>query len=855
MTFRSAKSAVPRACLAILACLPAGAQEAHHTFHSYSQIDGLTDLSVSVFLQDKAGFLWVGTNNGLYRFDGFRFVRFGVESGLPTDTVTSLVESIDGRLWVATQAGVSIRTGNRFETVNLSGATPTVGPETLARDPFGKGVYAATTRGLFLIANGNATPVPDTTGVPVWSAFSQSSRGLWYALSSRICLWNGRENKCYGADAGLTTDRWGGLAVDFAGTLWARNTTSLLALPAAAARFEDRSAGLAPVYRDGIACLDAKQRLMIPMDTGVARWTDHGWSIITHNDGLVVPSSTWAMEDREGALWIGMQGGGIARSTDSIDWENWTTENGLEDDQIWGVGRDSTGTVFIGSNSGLSRLKGGRIQKVAEANLGFESNRVRALAIDSRDAVWLGTARGGLLRLEAASNRITRFGSPSDQDGNVMLAVMAIALGKDDSVWIAATNGYFRGTSEGARMVWRKQSIPHAIANEAFYSVIEDRAGRVWAAGNQGLAVLNHGSWSRVSGSDGKPVQLVSRLAEAPDGSIWVASRSSGNLGRISGQNGKWLTEKIASVGVSPTPDLSTFIGFDRSGNLWRGTGSGVYVLSHSRWGHYTRTDGLAWDYTSNNAFLSDPDGSVWMGTSHGLSHHLFFKADSASPPAPPIITEIRVGDKAYGTDLSRPIDYRASQISFSYSSLSFSRQRDLRFRYRLTGLRSWVDRRTRPDSALCGLKPGKYTFEVSVGTWNGLWSEQIARVPITVSGPWWASGPFWFGLAALLCGTIAGAWRIRERAHRQRESELAAAVRDRTMELDQERVRETDRSRILEMLVANESLGRVLDATLALIQGRSRNILRDPAQPGRWLPRRGIQGVLSGMDCDAACP
>src|SRR6266567_3956191 len=203
MTVRSTKFGLA-ACLAVLSVAPveAGGMQ-RYRFRNYSQLDGLAALTATRFLQDETGFLWVGTNNGLYRFDGFRFLRFGVEAGLPTSTITSLIEGGDGKLWVATQAGVSVRVGNRFVKAELGGAGPTVGPQTLARDPFGNGIYVATTRGLMSLRGGTAAFVPGTQGMPVWSVFSQASKGLWYASSARICFWNGRENRCHGEEAGL----------------------------------------------------------------------------------------------------------------------------------------------------------------------------------------------------------------------------------------------------------------------------------------------------------------------------------------------------------------------------------------------------------------------------------------------------------------------------------------------------------------------------------------------------------------------------------------------------------------------------------------------------------------------------
>jgi diguanylate cyclase (GGDEF)-like protein len=559
---------------------------------------------------------------------------------------------------------------------------------------------------------------------------------------------------------------------------------------------------------------------MIPTDAGLARWTGAGWSLISAKEGPVVSSTIWAMEDREGSLWIGMRGGGLARWLGSEEWENWTTAQGLDNDQIWSIARDRTGAILIGTNQGLNKLRDGQIEHVPGTNQGLTSNRVRAIAVDPDNAVWLGTSPGGLARLDSRTGRITLFDASA---GLPAQRILSVVVDRNHSVWVAASNGLFRGSAGAGRFVWSKQPVPDSVEAEIFYNLLEDRDGRIWAAGSEGLAVWDGQKWLRMSGSEGQRHRLSSYLAEGPDGSIWVAYRDSRNIDRVFNRNGKWVASMVPSDSTSQIPDVNRFLGFDSAGNLWRGTGAGVLVLDrNNHWIRYTHGEGLPWDDTSQNAFLSDPDGSVWLGTSRGLSHHRPFTEQASAPPVQPLIVGVQAGDQVLAADRPLRIDGRAGAVVFSYASLTFRRGEDVRFRYRLRGLEDAWTSTDEWQARYVDLKPGSYTFEVAASTWTGGSSSSIARIPVTITGPWWSSTGFLSGLGLLLAGILLAWWRIHERAHAQKKLRLEIAVRDRTVELERERARDRRQREILEMLVTDEPLERVLDGVVRLIRAQA---------------------------------
>jgi diguanylate cyclase (GGDEF)-like protein len=804
-----------------------------NSFRVYAETEGLTDLNVNSMLQDKAGFLWVATKNGLFRFDGHRFRRYGVESGMPSSEVWTLLETSNGTLWVVTRGGVAKRVNDGFQKVDIGSNRLPFGMNDLAEDKSGEAragesprIYLTTKEGLLWFpGNGARGTVPGTEGQPIWSvapAFSAGTPapGVWYARSDGVCHWDTRNNRCYGSAEGIVDGPIGGLVVDREGTVWARSSKHLVTLVRGATKFEARDRGLSYSGLRGYASLGSRGMPLIPTDTGLARWTVKGWSVTGASDGLVVPATSWGLEDREGSLWIGMQGGGIARWLGSGEWENWTQQQGLVNEQVWAMQRDGGGRLLIATSGGIDALDKGKVTHVDTGAIEMAANRFRTQAVDRDNTVWVGTSDAGLARIDAKTRRLNRLGT---EGAPLPDFIGSVFVDEHDKIWVVANTGVFAGTRRGSGRVWEKEPVPQADA-EVFLNGVEDHEGRIWIATTMGLAVRENGHWSRPGVADGLPARMVDGLAEGPDGSMAISYVDSVNLFQVTSAGGRRSVSGIPSDGTQALNSTS-FLGFDHAGNLWRGTGSGVFVRVHGHWIQYTHQDGLVWNGTSMNAFFADPDGSVWIGTAHGLSHHLVSPALDAAeeedarqmlPPA--YVVNVQAGGKSLAPGRVPQIDYRSANLLIGFASPVFRRDKDVRFRYRLVGHDdSWTETDDW-DARYADLKPGKYLFEVKAGRWDGRWSEAVAKFPIVITGPWW-SAP-WFGASSigLLAALALIAWRLRDRTQVQNARDLKAAVRLRTAELERARGYESSRNRILETLVSDQSLIPVLDGIARLV-------------------------------------
>ena len=257
----------------------------------------------------------MGTQNGLFRYDGSRFKAFTKNDGLPGARIESLHEAADGTLWVGTAAGLARRTGERFQTVSLGAARGVTGREGIASDPQGR-VYLATERGLLAgTSKGNDaqagivqfTPVGSVDdAVEAASVYLDPSGKLWFGCGLDLCILEDGGVRAVGREMGLPRERWDAILESPDGTLWVRSEKALYMRPRGSERFQYQTGVGKSEDANPTLGLDSVGRLLVPTDHGLARRTARGWETLTVNDSLGASDISAVFRDREGNIWLGL---------------------------------------------------------------------------------------------------------------------------------------------------------------------------------------------------------------------------------------------------------------------------------------------------------------------------------------------------------------------------------------------------------------------------------------------------------------------------------------------------------------------------------------------------------------------
>ncbi len=594
------------------------------TFRHYGQEAGLNNLAVNCLAQDRTGFLWVGTEDGLYRDEGGWFQRFGTEAGLPDSYIDAIEITADGTFWVGGFSGLSTRENGHFELVPGIPQVRIRRDGRLASDSHNT-VYLGTDKGLlsvrrlgyrrFSFAWLSQTPA---AGVTV-----DAHDVVWFGCDNDLCRADAGRVTKVGRELGLAPLALESIASDTAGNLWVRSPHALYVNRAGEHRFRSIEVPIAD-EPSGPIVADPRGGVMVPTKEGLAFVTPEQTRLIGSSSSFGEGAISSALRDRSGRLWIAQAGSGVSAWAGEGAWENWTRFEGLTNDELWAVGRDTSGNLWAGTNHGVAVLpRGGTTWgQLPEAG----DDQIRAVAAGADGKVWIGGRPGGLTLFQGLK-RIKHFGP---RDGIDIDRIDGILHEADGTLWVAGQGGLFRSTftADARQRRFERQSPPGTDPNERFYQPVKDSAGRLWIPALLGLLRYDHGTWRRYLRRDGLISDAVYAVAATPDNTVWVAYQDSEGLTALRADG----TSRRYGARHGLISGRVYMLGTAANGALWAGTDSGISVFEGGRWRSLNQSDGLVANDTDMNGMFVDQDRSIWISTSRGLSH--YYPRTEARPAA-----------------------------------------------------------------------------------------------------------------------------------------------------------------------------------------------------------------------------
>ncbi len=793
-----------RVLLIGLVCLWPAAQAQFQSFRYYGHEQGLMNMAVKDLYQDRTGFLWVSTENGIYRYDGQNFESYGPDHGLPRNLLAAFTQTPDGTLFVACSAGLYRQSGTGFERVALPQNARVSPYRSLNADADGR-IYVGTTSGLLI---GNRRPdsggyafqflaLPPQVRVPVvQNVFLDADSSVWFGCDKGICRLRDGRVSVFGEQEGLPAVHWTSAIRDGAGNLWVQSRRVVAELPTGSNRFQVRSLAASTITY-GLIAADRDGRVLIPRTDGVSIIEPGKEPQLIGRNGGLRTSVYVAMQDREGSVWLGLAGHGLARWLGYRQWESFTEVNGLANEVVYEILPRPDGTVLAGTEGGLaigSRGNDGWKWRMDER---AGKAPVHAIQADHSGNVWLGFEAKRVARFDA-NLRTLRWYTP--KDGLAAESAYSVGVDSQNRIWALTENGAFRADSPTSRF-HRVEGGPPTRC----WAMAETPDGEIWIATIRGIYRLSHGMWSQIDRGSGLLQDTLLAIAAAPSGDIWVGYRFTATVTRIRRIGGRLEFTHFDSE-TGPRGGLTYFLGFDSSKRLWTGTDQGVNIWDGSVWSHYDRDDGLIWNDCNLHAFTAGPDGGVWVGTSSGLSHFQPVPQRRTRMAASVVITHVRLNNRDLTNLSGVEVPYARNSLRVSYSLLSFQRESKIRFRYRFTPTSPDWQETTQRQLDLPGLPPGSYKLEILGRDGQGIWTARPAVFQFRVLRPWWRT--WWaYGVATLLLGALV--ILLVERRHRRQEAirrALEKAVAERTTELEQARTRAESANRMKDEFVANIS-------------------------------------------------
>lgn len=750
---------------------------------------GLPANTVTSLLQTRDGWLWIGTTNGLARFDGVRFTAFGESDGLPSLSVSCLLEDRAGTLWVGTEGGGLARwDGGRFHAIPTGDGRSANTVLSLAENSDGA-LLIGTLAGLLDYRAGQLSRRSDA----LISRIAADKESVWIIQGNQVGRWDGQAILPAPSerDPALFSSV-SALAVGPDGAMWFGGANGYVG------KLADDAV---TTFGVGHVVLTSSTWELLPTRagdvwigtsaSGVGRLRGEALLHITTDDGLPANSVRAMCEDREGNVWIGTAGGGLTRLR-ARRVETLSTRDGLSHNGIMALAEDDAGTVWIGTNGGgLNRWRAGKVEPHAPSYV-LENQIISALAAAPDGSLWLGTFGGGLFHI--VDGKVARLGAEEGLPGRSVAALCGDAAG---GLWIGTLDGGPAYLSD--EKITRPPGV-EALASDSITTLLADRAGRIWfGSAGQGLARLDGGKLTRWTRAEGLASQFIRTLHEDSAGTIWIGT--SGGITRW--KDGALFT--FTPAHGLPDAVISQILD-DRAGHLWLGTNGGILRVPLSSLDAVASASTATLDVLALNAGDGLPslectggyhpaglrltDGRLCFGTVAGVAVLDPKNFETPSPTPPVVIEEIALGAAAPvapGNE-TRIVPADAGRVEFRFTALSFAAPERVRFRYRMAGLEStWLDAGATRAASYTHLPAGDFRFEVIASADGGAWGESGAAVALRVLAPWWRE-PWAYAAGALLAiGGVAGVVRFFTRRRMQRKMRA----------LEQEFTLERERSRI----------------------------------------------------------
>lgn len=734
--------------------------------------DGLPHDSVRSLAQSPDGFLWVGTQSGLARFDGI-----GFETVLRNDQIESLAFDRQGVLWIGTYGNGLLRwEAGRLRQFGREDGLPVQEILELAVDPLGDLWVGTNGGGVLRFAEGRLQPVVPLAKLadPVVTGLVFGSRGELYIVSqSAVQLYQGGRLETLAPPPGLPATRFRGAARRAGGGLWLATDDGLLRWDGF--HMVDPFAGRGPRRllsvqedRDGNVFLGGYDGILrLSPDGALARFA------APHPEA---DSVVWRLlEDAEGTVWIGTLGGGLRQLTGN-ELRTWGVEEGLASVLVTSIHEDAAGRLLLTTrNAGLSIFDHGRFTVVPD----LPDDDLWTAYSDPRSGdLWIGTSGAGLLRLRGG--QWERWGQA---EGLGRGAVFVVVGTRDGAIW-AATNGGLSRFRDGQI---RNFTTADGLAANEVRALAEDRRGRLWVGTNGGLSLLEaDGRFRSFGAADLFPDAGVVTILEDPAGDVlWLGTLGAGLL-RFRPADGE-LSRLKASDGL-----ISDDIGFllhDATGHFWLGTSAGLVRVARGE-----LEARIASPRATLHTWLFDRRhglrGTVWaqsVGACQTRDGRLFFATRGglveidprllAVKPAPPVTVEA-LPQQPLPWRFEAPLSLPAAQLGFRFSAPFRHVPEAFRLRYRLQGFdREWRLARTERERIYRAVPPGRYTFEIQASDEEGRFAGGPVAVPVEVEAR--LAGPLLFAATAL--GLLALAiflfQKLRLRLLFRREAELERQV------------------------------------------------------------------------------
>ena len=796
----------------LISCFQGAGQQ--YGFRNYSLEQGLPQTEVYAMLQDSRRNIWAGTNGGgLTHFNGINFKTYTTRDGLLNNMIWALFEDSHGNIWIGTSNAVTMYNGISFQNYTEE-EVPFLRTYNVFHEDTDGDIWVVSFEersGGRLLRIENDSLIDYSHYYPVINenngiigAFSSLNQNILYLSTSNGLYEFGNKKIIYSPInefREFNVDPIFPVQYDSQGVLWilrvhSRTDRDLFMLKNDSIElFKTPQTswwhGITSIYSDrnnrlwlsnlgsGIA--------MIDLISGKSTQFDQ-------RNGLPNDNVLNFLEDHEGNIWMGTQGGGIIQYSRN-NFIAFKFESIINGDVVRTIFQDSRGNYWFGlSSAGIVKYDGTRF-------FPFSVGQFPVL-VNVRDIIELD--KGRLLIL--TFNGLYIYDGSSLYSANRQYGLMnqyqfSDALMDGNTLWLATQgNGVFRFNNGNIEQF----SIDNgSLHSNQIHSLFKDSNGSIWICTNSGISQYNKGNITTYTTENGLNNTIILQITQDHFGRYWIATFS-GGINILDEDHFSYITS-----GDGLASDIIYSILTDHKGNIWAGTQNGVEKISLDNFGnisgiqHFGVQDGFTGIENNGAANLVDREGNLWFGTVKGAMKYdpnfiepnqtapviqitdikLFFrKVDWRNIKYDDFLTNVQPWN-AIPENLVMPFD--SNHFSFVFEAKSFMAPEKVKYQWKLDGLdKEWSPVTSNTEAVYPEITPGDYTFQVRAMNNDGVWSENSAQFSFKVLPPWWKSTWFIVLASILALFIFIMILQLRVRIIRTKKEELEQLVREKTLEV-----------------------------------------------------------------------
>ncbi len=738
----------------------------------FTKEDGLPSGVVNAILQTANGFLWIGTNNGLARFDGTHFTTMLFSPQTPSEGLSrALAEGTDGDLWAGTNKGLL-----RIPKVALSQFGPM--PATFYRLGNGEAgvtalhvsragaVWASTDQGLYRFDGSTFFEVLSNVSI---SRIEEARNGnMLIVTSNGFVEWDGEHTVKHPdltARLGIADNQFFHVMDDRSGVRWYCTAAGVAReINGSIERLQPYGVGAGrAAYR---AFEDAEGNIWLNLVGSLFRATSSSFEQVPDTQ------AKYLYADREGVLWLGSTGQGLTRLKNRIV-RMFGLADGLPTNKASAVLKSSDGKLWVGTSCGLSVFNGQKFQSYKESD-GLTNTCVNALAEDSSKNIWIGTYFGGLFRFR--DGKFKQFSKPEGMSSDIIVGILPVS---DGSLWLATPDGVIHMQNEHFRNYTRADGLSSNHADRVY----QDRHGTIWAAMSNGV--------DRFSGDH---FTAISRPSQVHDYKILMEDAAGGIYGAAS-PTGIFRIAAHRLISVAEGPEVAGMIRVQD--DLWF-CGDGISRVAPSalqRWehgnaspqdyAHYDPHDGLySTECTTGSPNLAvTNDGKLWATMTDGLAMIDLARVARNNRKPSIYMEEITVGRTVQPPGRELVISPGPHHIDVHFGVIELASPEKIHMQYRLDDVdQDWLDANVTSSAVYSSVPIGTHKFHLRACNSDGLWDREGITYNITQLPYFYETSLFRFLVLAVFGSLLAAAYRYRlSRLTAEMNARLDERVSERT--------------------------------------------------------------------------